>query len=267
MEPSPVLDGYLAALLLPRRAPSLAYMGELQRRHLSSFPFASVGVWLGDALPLDLESLYQRIVVDRRGGYCFEQNGLLCAMLGELGFTTTMYLARVVFNGDEHPGLTHRMTVVEIDDRRYLVDVGFGANGPRQPVRLDGAEAHECDRTFRIARPRDTELHLQVRRDGDFVSLYKFELARYGPADCEVGHFYSHRHPKAIFVNNLVAARILDDEIRSLRNRDRWVIRVDGDERRTIDSAADLETTLTEEFGIQVSAEEAARLYARLPAP
>lgn len=265
MEPSAILDGYLSALQLPRCPPALAFLAAIQRRHLASFPFSSVGVWLGDALPLDVESLYRRIVVNHRGGYCFEQNGLLYAMLGELGFTTRLCLARVVLNGDEHPGLTHRITLVDIGGRRYVVDVGFGANGPRQPVPLDGGEAPEFDRTFRIIRLREPELHLQVRRDGDFMSLYKFELARYGSADCEVGHFYSHRHPKAIFVNNLVAARILDDEIRSLRNRDYTVLGAAGDARHTIDSAATLETILTGEFGLQVSAEQAGRLYARLP--
>lgn len=264
MQPSAIVDDYLRALRMPRAVPTFDYLAEIQRRHLACFTFASVGVWLGDALPLDIDALHRRIVVARRGGYCFEQNGLLCAMLGELGFVTTMCLARVVVNGDEHPALTHRMTLVDIDDRRHVVDVGFGANGPRRPVCLDGEESPECDRTFRISRPRGPELHLQVRRDGDYLSLYKFELARYGAADCEVGHFYSHRHPRAIFVNNLVAARILDDEIRSLRNRDYWLLRAGGDVRRTIDSAVELEAALVDDFGLEVSAEEAARLYARL---
>lgn len=262
-----IVDGYLKALKLSRGAPTFHRLVELQRRHLARFPFASVGVWLGDALPLDLESLYQRIVVDHRGGYCFEQNGLLFAMLGDLGFATTMCLARVVLNGDEHPGLTHRMTLVDIDGRRYLVDVGFGANGPRQPVSLDGEEARESDRTFRIVSRGEREFHLQVRRNGEFLSLYKFELTRYGSADCEIGHFYSHRHPNAIFVNNLVAARILDDEIRSLRSRDYWVLRAAGDVRRTIDSAGTLAAILNGDFDLKVRPEEVARLYARLPAP
>lgn len=265
MDRREIAAGYLHALEMPRGAPTLAYLAAIQRRHLAQFPFASVGVWLGDELPLELEALYRRIVVGRRGGYCFEQNGLLFELLSELGFATTLCLARVVCNGDEHPGLTHRVTLVDIDGDRYVVDVGFGANGPRWPVRLSGEESAECDRVFRIATPQAPEFRLEVRTDGDFVSLYKFQLARYGQPDCEIGHFYSHRHPKAIFVNNLVVARILDAEIRSLRNRDYWVLRAKGGERRTIDDAESLAAVLVDEFGLSLRGDEVQRLYAQLP--
>ena len=64
---------------------------------------------------------------------------------------------------------------------------------------------------FRVEARAGGEYHMQLWQDGEFFSLYRFELARYGPADCEVGHFYSHRHPHATFVNHLVASRILAD--------------------------------------------------------
>lgn len=54
-------------------------------------------------------------MVRRRGGYCFEHNGLLCEMLEALGFEVTLYLARVIYNRDIHPGLTHRITLVHLD--------------------------------------------------------------------------------------------------------------------------------------------------------
>jgi N-hydroxyarylamine O-acetyltransferase len=102
---------------------------------------------------------------------------------------------------------------------------------------------------------------MQTLKDGEYYSLYKFELARYGPADCEVGHFYSHKHPLATFVNHLVVSRILDKEVRSLRNHEFWLITESGEQRQLIEGGAQLQGILNNQFGIRVTEAEARRLF------
>ncbi|HEY5663147.1 MAG TPA: arylamine N-acetyltransferase, partial [Ilumatobacter sp.] len=70
-----LLDRYLARVGIESGPPSLTLLDQIVERHLELFPFASIGPQLGDPLPLDPESLFDRIVVRRRGGYCFEHNG------------------------------------------------------------------------------------------------------------------------------------------------------------------------------------------------
>jgi N-hydroxyarylamine O-acetyltransferase len=258
-----IADAYIRALDLQRGDPDLAFLSEITRRHAAQFAFSSVGPMLGDNLPLDIESLYRRIVEKRRGGYCFEQNGLLYAMLEQLGFNVSLYLGRVIYNQDIHPGLTHRITLVEIEGKRYVADVGFGPLGPQRPVRLSGEESLENFRVFRIVERHPGEFHMQTLQQEGFYSLYRFELARYGPADCEVGHFYSHKHPSATFVNHLVVSRILDDEVRSLRNREFRVITASGEHRQVIADSAQLREILETRFGVQVDENESQRLFAR----
>ena len=106
---------------------------------------------------------------------------------------------------------------------------------------------------------------MQVLKGEDWYSLYRFDKVRYGQSDCELGHFYSHRHPEATFVNNLVASLILDDEVRSLRNREYWVLRGDGGERLEIEDAASLQSLLVGELGLNVTEDEARRLFDGLP--
>ena len=112
---------------------------------------------------------------------------------------------------------------------------------------------------------------MQDREGGEWRSLYRFELLEYGPSDCEVGHFYSHRHPEAAFVTALVASVIREDEVRSLRNTDYWVITPEGVRQQRVVNADDLRRTLSEDFGVQVTPEEADRLFAaaagRAPTP
>jgi N-hydroxyarylamine O-acetyltransferase len=246
---------------LPTAKKDLDFLQNLVARHVATFAFSSVGCRLGDELPLDFESLYDRIVVQRRGGYCFEQNGLLFGVLESLGFSPELYLARVIYDQDTHPGLTHRISMVEHQDQRYVMDVGFGPLGPRIPVPLSGQEARDGDRVFRIFEPNPGEYHLQVMKDGAFFSLYRFELSRYGQADCEVGHFYSHRHPNASFVNHLVVSLILAEETRSLRDLDYWVISPTSTQQDKIGDCEHLRRILVDELGVRVTEAEGRRLF------
>jgi N-hydroxyarylamine O-acetyltransferase len=263
VERSELTSAYLAALGLAPGAPTPELVAEIQRRHLAAFAFTSVGPRLGDALPLDPVELYDRIVVRRRGGYCFEHNGLLFEVLSDLGYEPRLILGRVLLSGNPHPGLTHRISVVEVDGVPHVVDVGFGAPGPHLPVPLGGEVVGSRWRRFRVVELRPGHWTMQTRAGDDWLSLYRFELLEYGASDCEVGHFYSHRSPNASFTNRLVAAVIRDDEVRSLQDREYWVLRPDGEDRRTIDDA-ELQTLLADAFDVHVTPDEAARL---LPPP
>ena len=257
-----LLDRYLARVDIEAGQPSLSLLNQIVSRHLALFPFASVGPQLGDPLPLDPESLFDRIVARRRGGYCFEQNGLMFEILNELGFEVTLVLARVLHDPASHPPLTHRFTAVDIDHERFLVDVGFGANCPPFAVRFD--PSNPGDGTYRIVEHERGEFHLEYDKAGEYVSLYRFDNVRYGDTDCEVGHFYSHRHPGATFVNNLVVSRILDGEVRSLRNLELRIYS-DGAERLiAITEAPQLRQILADMFNIDVSPTEAERLFAKV---
>ena len=260
MDRSDLTAAYLEALGLTVGGPTPTLLGEVIRRHIATFAFSSVGPRLGDPLPLAPEALLDRIVVRRRGGYCFEQNGLLFEVLTELGFAPRLVLGRVTLSGNPDPGLTHRITLVQLDGRPHVVDVGFGAPGPHLPVPLGGDEVGSDWRRFRVVEPRPGHQHLQSHLDGEWRTLYRFEVLDYGPTDCEIGHFYSHRHPAASFVNTLVVSRILDDEVRSLRDRDYRVLRAAGEEQRTVEDADDLRALLADELDVHVTPDEAPHL-------
>ena len=266
-ERTEMVQTYLQSLGLAGHTLDFSFLSEVVARHVATFAFSSVGCQLGEDLPLDFKSLYQRIVIQQRGGYCFEQNGLLYEILKELGFTPNLYLARVIYNQDNHPGLTHRITMVEHEGMPYVLDVGFGPLGPRIPVPMSGDESNDRDKVFRIAEIRPGEYHMQVTIDGGFYSLYRFELSRYGQADCEIGHFYSHRHPDAAFVNNLVASLILVSETRSLQNLEYRVITQSDSQNMKINESEDLWKILVNELGVQVTRDESRQLFEKLSTP
>lgn len=266
MERFEMVQKYLQTLNLDDRELDFEFLSDVVARHIATFAFSSVGCQLGDALPLDFESLYQRIVIKRRGGYCFEQNGLLYGVLEELGFSPKLFLGRVIHNQDTHPGLTHRITMVEYEGQQYVLDVGFGFLGPKHPVPMPEVEPTGGKNIFRIAERSPGEYHMQVFKDGAFFSLYRFELARYGQADCEVGHFFSHRHPDANFVNHLVVSLIQENETRSLVDLKYWLITKSSTQSRELSDSEQLRQILVDELGVQVTDNESRRLYKKLEA-
>lgn len=264
MERLEMVENYLQILNLHGRELNYEFLSDLVTRHVATFAFSSVGCQLGDDLPLDFESLYQRIIIERRGGYCFEQNGLLFEILEELGFSPKLFLGRVIHNKDTHPGLTHRITMIEYEGGQYVLDVGFGFLGPSLPIPMSGVESNDGRRTFRIAESCSGEYRMQVLKDGDFYSLYRFELARYGQADCELGHFFSHRHPEANFVNHLVVSLIGGNETRSLVDLKYWIIGQSSTQSQDISSPEELRHILVSEFGVQITEDESRQLYEKL---
>lgn len=266
MERRDIVQAYLQILDMQDRELDFAFLNDILTRHVATFAFSSVGCQLGDDLPLKFKSLYQRIVMDRRGGYCFEHNGFLFEVLEELGFSPTLYLARVIHNKDIYPGLTHRITMIEYDGQQYVLDAGFGLQGPRKPVSMSGAEQHDSLNTFRIFEKRTGEYHMQILKDGAFYSLYRFELVLYGEADCELGHFFSHRHPDANFVNHLVISLLLESETRALVDLKYSVTTASGNHRQDVVDSEQLKQIIVDELGVHISADESRQLYEKLAA-
>lgn len=107
-----------------------------------------------------------------RGGYCFEVNGLLLDALTNLGFQAEPKLARVHL-GDTPSGRSHQVTLVTIDEERWIVDVGFGSHTPRAPIKVVvDVEQHADFQLFRFVEVEDYGYLLQRRNEDGWMDLY-----------------------------------------------------------------------------------------------
>jgi N-hydroxyarylamine O-acetyltransferase len=207
MKLTPALQNYLLDLGLGvPETPNLDFVKQLQAKHLERYSFNNLAVLLGQSIPLDLQAISEKIVAQRLGGYCFEHNKLTYELLKSLGFNVQLKLARVLNNNFEREAArTHRVTLVTIDGDTYLVDTGFGGNGPIAPLQLNNASEQAGGLyRYRLFERENGEFDLQLVGGDSYFTLYRFDLADYNDADCEAGHLYSHKHPKAVFVNNLM---------------------------------------------------------------
>ena len=159
------LAAYLARVgLAAVPAPDLAGLFELHRAHVASVPFENLDIQMGLPIRLDLDALQDKLVRRRRGGYCFEQNTLFLAVLQDLGFDAEPWEARVRLGVTEVRPRTHMLLRVRLGGRDWLCDVGFGGQGPVEPVPLDGTEVEQGSDAYRVIREDEGVRALQWRQ-------------------------------------------------------------------------------------------------------
>jgi N-hydroxyarylamine O-acetyltransferase len=225
------LDRYFARIGYDGpREPTLPVLHAITAAHTHAIPFENLDVLLGRPIDLNVGAVFQKLVVDRRGGYCFEQNGLLLEVLGHLGFDVAPLSARVRLQRprDFTPTRTHVFLRVELGDESWVTDVGVGALSLTSAVRLvpdvDQPTPHDARRFVR----EGTRWFHQVRFDSDWSDVYEFTLEEMPLVDREVANWFTSAHPRSHFKDRLMVARaapggrrftLLDDEL-TVRQRD-----------------------------------------------
>jgi N-hydroxyarylamine O-acetyltransferase len=257
MEPDGIdLDAYLERVALegPIR-PDVDCLARLQRAQLMHIPFENFDIQLGKDISLQPAALFDKLVRRRRGGYCFELNGLLMHALEALGYQPRPYLARVIFGRGSPGAHTHQILIVHVDQRDWLVDVGFGGPGLRAPLLLEiGREEVQDSDRFRLESDDQFGHILQKSVAGQWMDLYAFELQRALPLDFEMANFFMSRYPQSHFRLNRVAALLQTGGRVTLLNFTLSVERDGQSTSRELPDGAQYIAALSEYFGIQLDA-------------
>jgi N-hydroxyarylamine O-acetyltransferase len=158
-------------------APTADTLRQLHVKHLLAVPFEDLSIHWGEPIVLSDEALFDKIVRRRRGGFCYELNGLFAALLRALGFNVAMLSGGVLdARGEFGPDFDHMPLMVTLAER-WLVDVGFG-DCFRDPLLLDQrGEQVQGTRGYRIEEAGDGRLVLRQRgEDGEWKAEYRFTL-------------------------------------------------------------------------------------------
>jgi N-hydroxyarylamine O-acetyltransferase len=220
---------------------------EVMARHLAAIPFEALDVFLGRGSGRGIAAIHDKLVTRRRGGWCYEQNGLLGWALGEMGFSVVPVAARV--NRTEGEAGGHLALLVELAGRRLLVDVGFGGS---QAHALDLAPASARHEPFAIALTEQDGWWRYSEDSGGSPFFYEFELK--GAAFDRIEHWqdWQATSPDSSFVANLVAQRRIGETHLVLRGRVLTERDSAGERRRLLGDAAELVAVLSERFGLDV---------------
>jgi N-hydroxyarylamine O-acetyltransferase len=254
-EYSPDLDAYFARIgYAGSRTPTLATLTAIHEHHARAIPFENLDVLLGRGISLDPAVIERKLVHAKRGGYCFEQNGLLCAVLRALGFQVSTLIARVRWQvpAGTPTAQTHMILRVAIDGRPWLADAGFGGVGLVSPIALDTAgEQGDSREPRRLVFGERYVVH-QFRVGTEWNDVYVFTLDEAAPIDFEVGNWFTSTHPNSRFRQNLIVALAGVGHRFILLNHEFTIRYADGRvEKRAIGSPNELLAILAEYFGLQ----------------
>lgn len=240
-------------------APNLEVLRALMAAHTGSIPFENLDPLMG--VPVDDLSpaaLTDKLVHRRRGGYCYEQNGLLGYALAEIGFRVRRLAGRVVWMQppDTPPrAQTHTVLAVTFPGSQgaYLVDVGFGGQTLPPPIRFETGNAQQTTHEPYRLDDRGEGLVLQALVRDEWQPLYVFGTRTVPQIDLLVGSWYVSTHPSSMFVTGLMVARTTADARWNLAGRELTVHRAQGSEKIRLDDADAVLDVLGERFGIDVA--------------
>ncbi|MEM7122792.1 MAG: arylamine N-acetyltransferase [Pseudomonadota bacterium] len=234
--------------------PTFDVLKAIHRAQHFAIPFENFDIALGKAIDLRAENLFHKLVHNRRGGYCFELNGLLLRALQVFGFDARALLGRVHLTGVPS-GRGHQISLVTIEGRQWIVDVGFGSGTPRAPVPfVFDQEVSAHGQTVRLIESESFGTMLQMKNGEDWDDLYSFDLEHVCAGDIAYGNHYTSTSPNSFFARDRVAAIPVKGGGITLLN-DRLTKSVDGKLTTTqLETGHPYIDALKTHFGIELDA-------------
>lgn len=236
--------------------PNFKTLFALHLAHLHSVPFENLDIHLGRPIALDLETLFDKIVTRRRGGFCYELNGLFASLLSNLGFVVTYLSASdALDNGEFGPEFDHLTLMVQEPsdaNARWLVDVGWGDTF-REPLRLnDFGEQKQRHHVYRIS-DEDGYYLLWQRNDNDqWERHYRFTLQPRNYMDFAEMCLYHQSSPESLFVQKRICTMATVDGRITLDNS-RFITTVSGQRHeQLIGDEHTYQQILKDHFGIAI---------------
>lgn len=253
------MDAYLARIgYAGPLAADLATLDALHRAHVLTIPFENLDVQLGDPPTLDPVRIFDKLVTRRRGGWCYEQNGLFGRALATLGFPVTRLSAGVMrqVRGEFAMG-SHLALKVAAEGQDWLCDVGFGST-QLAPLPLAAGTWAEVPLAGELGLVEDGYWRLAIT-EGPMPLSYDFHDQPAEEARLEALCAWQAGDPESIFVQNLVVQQRRQDGHDMLRGKVLTLTRAEGSEERELGSAEELVAELRDRFGLDLP--EAASLW------
>jgi N-hydroxyarylamine O-acetyltransferase len=226
----------------------------LQFAHLITVPFENLDIGLKRPIQLSEEALWEKVIIHKRGGFCYELNSLFAWLLKQIGFDVT-YLNARVFNREGNLGIDfdHLALLVRVPNQpaRWLADVGFG-DSFNEPLSFEErGEQVQGLRAYRLEQTSDGYITWQKNYDGSWERQYFFDLQpRNFPTDYESACLYHQTSPESSFTRGSIISRATPDGRVSLEDG-RLIITTNGQRKeRLVANQEEYRALLKEHFGV-----------------
>lgn len=214
------IQKYLERIDATEGVPSFDHLAKLQWKHLQQIPFENLDVIRKVPIYLNLEKIYEKIVERHRGGYCYEVNGLLAWALRTLGYDAHLIAGTVLRpTGEWAKANTHAAILVKLENKPFLVDVGFGGSTPYKPIPLNGTTQTNLNGMYRIQKVNNNEWDLMLKETDVFRTLYRFSTRRMELLDFHEGCVFNQVSPHSTFTHVDICTKATETGKITLRDR------------------------------------------------
>lgn len=235
-----------------RLDPHFEMLRQLHLAHLLHVPFENLSIHSREPIVLSDAALFEKIVTRRRGGFCYELNGLFAALLRELGFEVAMLSAQVAGNQDEFSrDFDHMTLMVALDGERWLADVGFGDSFIEPLPLVTDTEHVQRENRYRLVSDNQARLVLeQAVKNEDWKPQYRFSLQPYQYSDYAEMCTYHQTSPESHFTRQRICSRLTPDGRISLSDM-RFITTENGVRtERVLKNEREYAELLRDQFGI-----------------
>lgn len=236
------------------RQVSAETLRQLHLGHVMHIPFENLDVFAKKNISLECDDLFEKIVKNHRGGYCFEMNTLFAAVLTAMGFPVTRHLARVYHEGFDNSGKTHMVLLAQADGQQWLCDVGFGGNSLAAPLLFaEGLEQEHLGRTHRVMADPDYGYRVEFKTAAGFEPIYAFTLEKCCPADYLIANFYTSAYPESFFRQAQMCALVTTTGKITYFDGNLKIADGEALTETTISGEAAIKTALKSYFGVELA--------------
>ena len=251
------ISAYLERIHYTRHVkPDVETLRGLQQAHMQNIPFENLDIARKRPIRISEPALWDKLILQRRGGFCYELNGLFAWLLKQIGFDVTYLNARVYnHNGELGIDFDHLALLVKIPAQatRWLTDVGFGESF-NEPLNFeDRGEQVQGLRAYRLEQVSEGYVTWQKNYDGSWERQYFFDLQPHRfPQEYEAACLYHQTSPNSSFTRGSIISRATPDGRVSLE--DGWlIVTTDGRrEKRPVADQAEYQALLKEHFGVEL---------------
>ena len=250
------LNSYIQRINISQlEKPNLSFLSKLQEQHLLTVPFENLDIHQGKKIALEEKRIFEKIVVNERGGFCYELNGLFCWLLRSLDFSVSMVSSQVYRLAEDRftPEFDHMVLLVNLE-KAYLVDVGFGDTF-RNPIALPDGIVEDISGTYRVqtfGSAPDTYI-LQKQENNSCQHVYSFTAHPRMISDFEEMCTFNQTSPESHFTQEIICTMATKNGRVSLS--DDYLTITDGSSKNKtkVVSDKDFKHKLMDHFGIQLN--------------
>jgi N-hydroxyarylamine O-acetyltransferase len=261
------LDLYRSRINVDGTDPTLDGLTSLQQGQMGAIAFENIAAYVGGLPDLKGDQVWDKVVKDEQGGYCFELNWLFGQALEASGFTIRPFLGRVRMGMPVGGIRAHLAWIVTLGGREWIADAGFGGPGPFGPVEIKDGEQTIHGETFRFVHDPATNERVLERQKGDnWFALFGYDETPFTGADVEGANFLCATSPSEPFRDNLMMSIRRGDRHVTLMNTAFKIATPTETLSGDLSSEEHFWKLMREEFKVQYDEDTLSKVWARLSA-